>query len=148
MKGSRLDSLVSTNGFHQLLSEPTHILQNSLSCTDLVFTDQPRLVVDSGVHPAPHENCHHHIKYCKLSLKIVFPPPYEHFVWDFKRADVNAITTAINKVDWNFLFSCKNVNQQVKIFNKTIINIFSNFVPNKLVTFNDSDPPWLTEKIK
>ena len=69
MIGTRLHSLVSTNGFHQLLSELTHILQNSLSCIDLVFIDQPRLVVDSGVHPTPHENCHHHIKYCKLSLK-------------------------------------------------------------------------------
>ena len=71
----------------------------------------------------------------------MFPPPHKRLVWDFKRADVNAITTAINQVDWKFLFSCKNVNQQVKIFNKTIINIFSNFVPNKLVTFNDKDPP-------
>ena len=119
-----------------------------MSCIDLIFIDQPSLVVDSGVHPTLHENCPHQITYCKLNLKIVFPPPYEFLVWDFKRANVNAITTAINQVDWKFLFSCKNVNQQVKIFNKTIINIFSNFVPNTLVTFNDKDPPWVTEKIK
>ena len=29
-----------------------------------------------------------------------------------------------------------------------LINIFSNFIPNKLVTFNDKDPPWMTEKLK
>ena len=46
------------------------------------------------------------------------------------------------------LFSCKNVQEQVNIFNKTIINIFSNFIPNKLVTFDDKDPPWMTEKLK
>ena len=46
------------------------------------------------------------------------------------------------------MFSCKNVHQQVNIFNKTIINIFSNFIPNKLVTFDDKDPPWMTKKIK
>ena len=49
MEGTRLDSLVSTHGFHQLISEPTHVLRNSLSCIDLIFTDQPRFVVDSGV---------------------------------------------------------------------------------------------------
>ena len=65
----------------------------------LIFTDQPSLVVDSGVHPALHVNCHHQITYCKLNLKIVFPPPYKRLVWDFERADVNAITTAINQVD-------------------------------------------------
>ena len=94
------------------------------------------------------KNCHHKIKYCKFNLKIVYSPPYESLVWDFKRADVNAITTAINQVDWKFMFSCKNVHQQVNIFNKTIINIFSNFIPNKLVTFDDKDPPWMTEKLK
>ena len=46
------------------------------------------------------------------------------------------------------MFSHKNVHQQVNIFNKTIINIFSNFIPNKLVTFDDKDPPWMTEKLK
>ena len=89
MERTRLDSLVSTHGFHQLISEPTHLLQNSLSCIDLIFTDQPGLVVDSGVHPTLHENCHHKITHCKLNLKIVYPPPYKHLVWDFKRADAN-----------------------------------------------------------
>ena len=31
----------------------------------------------------------------------------------------------------------------------TVISTFSNFVPNKLVTFNDKeDPPWKTQKLK
>ena len=89
VEGTRLDSLVSTHGFHQLISEPTHILWNLLSCIDLIFTDQPSLVVDSGVHPTLHENCHHQITYCKLNLKIVYPPQLERLVLDFKRADVN-----------------------------------------------------------
>ena len=29
-----------------------------------------------------------------------------------------------------------------------IIIVFSNFVPNKIVTFDDRDPPWMTEYIK
>ena len=28
------------------------------------------------------------------------------------------------------------------------MNIFSNFIPNKIVTFTDQDPPWFGEKIK
>ena len=132
--------MVSTHGFHQLISV--------LSCIDFIFTDQPSLVVDSGVHPTLHENCHHQITYCKLNLKIVYPLPYECLVLDFKRADVNATTTAINQVDWKFWFSCKNVHQQVKIFSKTNINIFSNFIPKKLVTSVDKDALWLTEKLK
>ena len=43
------------------------------------------------------------------------------------------------------MFNNKTVNKQVSIFNETIINIFSNFVPNKL---DDSDPPWMSDFIK
>ena len=32
--------------------------------------------------------------------------------------------------------------------NSTLIKISSNFLPNKIVTFNDQDPPWFSEKIK
>ena len=28
------------------------------------------------------------------------------------------------------------------------MNIFSNFISNKIVTFNEQDPPWLGKKIK
>ena len=28
------------------------------------------------------------------------------------------------------------------------MNFFSNFIPNKLVTFNDKDPPWMTEYLQ
>ena len=70
--GTRLDSLVSTHDFHQLISELTHILRNSLSCIDLILTDRPSLVVDNGVHPTLHENCRHQITY-KLNHKIKYP---------------------------------------------------------------------------
>ena len=34
-KGSHIDSLTTTYGFHQLISDPTHLLPNSSSCIDL-----------------------------------------------------------------------------------------------------------------
>ena len=51
-------------------------------------------------------------------------------------------------MNWKILFNNKTVNKQVSILNETIINIFSNFVPNKRVTFNDSDPRWMNDYIK
>ena len=58
-EGSQIDSLTSTFGLQQLISDPTHILPNFSTFIDLIFTDQPNLVVDSGVHPSLHTNCHH-----------------------------------------------------------------------------------------
>ena len=36
----------------------------------------------------------------------------------------------------------------MKLFNETLSNRFMKLVPNKLITVDDRDPPWLTEKIK
>ena len=50
-------------------------------------------------------------------------------------------------MNWNFLFSNKSAYEQVTIFNQTLMNIFSNYIPNKL-TVDDKDPPWINESIK
>ena len=43
----------------------------------------------------------------------------------------------------------KSINQQVNVFNRTVMNIFSNFISNKFVIFiKDRDPPWMTANIK
>ena len=36
----------------------------------------------------------------------------------------------------------------MKLFNGILLNIFSNFIPNKIKTFRDSDPPWINDDIK
>ena len=61
----------------QLIQEPTHILNDSLSCIDLIFTSQPVLVMESGVHSSLHQNCHHQLIYAKVNLKVFYPPLYE-----------------------------------------------------------------------
>ena len=90
-EGSRIDYLTTSYGFQQLISEPTYILKNSSTCIDLVFTDQPNLITDSGIHPSLHPNCHYDITFCKINLKITYPPPSRRLLWDFKRANISSI---------------------------------------------------------
>ena len=147
-EGSQLEALTSLHNFYQLISEPTHILPNSNFCIDLIFTDQLNLVVNCGTHSSLNSKCHHQITHCKLNLIIEYPPPYERLVWDYKKANIENIKKSLESVNWETLFDNKSVNTQVCIFNETIMNIFSNFVPSKLVTFDDSDPPWMNDFIR
>ena len=48
-EGVQIESLTSTYDLGQLISDSTLILPNSSSCIDLIFIDQPNLVVDGGV---------------------------------------------------------------------------------------------------
>ena len=39
-------------------------------------------------------------------------------------------------------------NWQAKTFTEILLNIMSNFIPNKTVTIKPKDPPWITKSIK
>ena len=69
-------------------------------------------------------------------------------VWDYNRANVEGIKKSIESVNWEMMFNNKSVHKQVSIFNEILMNIFSNFTPNKLVTFDDRDPPWMNDFVK
>ena len=40
------------------------------------------------------------------------------------------------------------MNEKVDLLNATLLNIFSNYIPNKIVKCSYRDPPWLTKLIK
>ena len=116
-EGTILENLTSLYGIEQLISDPTHILQHSSSCIDLIFVNQPNLVIDSGIHPSLHQNCYHQVIFCKLNLKIEYPPTYACEVWDYGKAQTDLINRAIDQFDWVNLFLDENINEQVTLFN-------------------------------
>ena len=61
-----------------------------------------------------------------------------------KKANNECIKNSVDLVNWRTMFNNKTFNKQVSIFDKTMINISSKFVPKKLVTFDDSDFPGST----
>ena len=70
-EGISSESITSQFGLHQIINEPTHILENSSSGIDLIFTSQPNLSGKSGTQPSLHPNCHHQIIYAKFNLEVL-----------------------------------------------------------------------------
>ena len=97
------------------------------------------MITNSGVHPSLHQNCHHQKIFAKVNMKIFYPPC---------NTNVEAINSAIESFNWEKAFDGKDIHAQVALFNETLLNIFSNFIPNRTKTFTYSDPPWMTEDIK
>ena len=75
--GTKTDSLTTSYGLSQVLSDSKYILANSSSCIDFIFTNQRNLVIESEVHPSMHPNYHHQIVFAKLNLKSEHPLLYE-----------------------------------------------------------------------
>ena len=55
------------------------------------------------------------------------------------RCGISNMQTHANYID---------ANDQVSVFNSTILNIISNFIPNETITCDDRDPPWMNSFIK
>ena len=143
-----IENLISLFGSYQMIKKPTHILDTSSSCTDLIFKSQPNLITESGVHSFLHSNCHHQIIFAKFNLEAIYPPSYLLEIWHFKDANTKLIWRAINEFNWQRAFLNTNVNIKVDIFYSTILNILSNFIPYEFVVCDDKDPPWFNKKIR
>ena len=68
-----------------------------------------------------------------VQVLISLPPPYYREVWDYKNTDPVCIECAISLVNWNDVFSNKTADEKVKSLNNILLNIFRNFIPNKVV---------------
>ena len=93
---------------------------------DLIFTNQPNFVTESGVHPPLHTNCHHQIKFAKPNLRVEYPPLYERLIWDYKNADIQSINRVIN----TWVIPSKVNMLMNKSTSVTIVNIFHNYISN------------------
>ena len=142
--------MTSVLGLTQLINEPTNFEPNkNPSCIDLIFTDQPNTVLDSGTKPSLDNYCHHQLIYCRMNFNIPAPPPFQRKIWKYDRADVRLIKRAVAEFPWRLhLSSNPNPNWQVKFFTEKILNIMSNFIPNELINIRPRDPPWITPALK
>ena len=62
-------------------------------------------------------------------------------VWDYSKANITNIRKSLSRMNWVNDFIDLNVNGQVDYLTKCITNVFKNFVPNKIITCKDKDPP-------
>ena len=143
-----IENVTSQFGLSQIIKEATHILESSSSCIDLMFTTQPNLEVESGVHPSLHLNFHHEIVFAKFDLQIYYPPPQPREIWHYKEANTELIRRSVIEFNWDRAFLNADVNEKVYIFSNIILNILSNFPPHETIACDDKDPPWFNREIK
>ena len=96
-EGTHLEALTSIRNFDQFISEPIYTLPNSSSCIDLIFTDQPNLVVNCGTHSSLSTKYHPHITHFKLNLSVKYLPPYKRLVWNYKKQILKLLENLLNR---------------------------------------------------
>ena len=69
-------------------------------------------------------------------------------MWDYKNADTTNIRKSMFSINWDRNILHKNPENQAEFLSSSILNIFSNYCPNKIVTCRFKDKPWMTNEIK
>ena len=83
-----------------------------------------------------------------MSFTTFLPPAYGRSIWDFSRPNVSAIKQAVNCVDWDRAFNGLNIGESVKFLTECVLNVFYDFVPNKVITIRSKDTLSMTPEIK
>ena len=104
--------------------------------------------LNTGIEQSIYDKYHDNIIYGKLNFDIPLPPPYYRKLWDYKKANTGTIQRAISAFNWDMAFYNKDTNDKIKILNdETLLDIFSNFIPNKISEFDYKKPVWMNKKI-
>ena len=149
-EGEEIENLLSSLGLHQVIKEPTNYEPNKkATCIDLIISDQPNLILDSGTRPSPDPTCHHQITYCKSNFNLPPPPVYERLIWHYDRANTDLLRRAMAYFPWQqYLNLNPDPNWQAKEFTKIFLNIMSNFIPHEIKKIHPRESPWITKPLK
>ena len=149
-EGKEIVELLSSLNMTQVISEPTKFTPGRKpSCIDLIVTDQPNQILDSGIRPSLDSKCHHQITYSNVKFKIPSPPPIERKMWHYNRANSNAIKRSMENFPWSQQLNLNtDPNWQVKTFHEIFLNIMTSFIPNEIKKCEPRDPPWIDKSLK
>ena len=96
--GETLQTYTTTAGYSQLINKPTHCVNDSSSCINLIFTSYTNLVTDFGVDPTLCKTYHHNLIFEKINFNIPLPPPFYRDIWDYERVNAEMIQKSNSKL--------------------------------------------------
>ena len=131
------------------LGNVSHLMGDSKSCIDLIFSGPPSLIIESGVHPSLPELCHHQIVHGKLSVLNITLPPHTHRICYYDKADFFAIMKSIGMYRWQeHLDKITCPNEQVRLLNKVLLNIYTDYSLNQVKAIKPREAPWITHNVR
>ena len=105
------------------IDQPNHVINNSMSCIDLIFCTNQNVISNYGVDVSMFKKCHHNIIHGKIDIHVHLPPVYVHEVWHYNKANVENIKKAVTQFNWNRSFENISVIVTISKFWKNQKNV-------------------------
>ena len=77
-----IDSLTSLSGYAQIIDKSTYVVNNSMSCVDLIFCTNKNITLNHEVDVTIFKKYHYKIICGKINIRVPLPSVYIREVWD------------------------------------------------------------------
>ena len=71
--GFEIDDITTTAGYSHVINKPTHFINGTSSCIDLIFSSNVRFIRNYGIAQSIYEKCHYNIIYGTLDFNVLQP---------------------------------------------------------------------------
>ena len=153
------DDITNTDGrilqafFHQydfgnMIHEPTRIVENHMSCIDLIFTNSPFIFTEVGTRDKIVDICDHCPVYGKLLYDYKKSQPYKRSVWNFKNGDYDKFRNLILNAPWLSCYDNNNVDNTVQNFMNMLLMCAEACIPHYEATIRPGDKRFMNSDIR
>lgn len=133
---------------YQIIKEPTHYTDHSAYLLDLIITDSPGFIKDSGVLPLMG-NLGHTPIYGTLNINSKRQCNIKKTVWHYNNANIVGLNECITSIDWDHVLDPHHdIHEQVKLFTDTFIEASKMYIPVREITIKTKDKPYITGHVK
>ena len=144
----KLNDTFESLGLTQLITTPTRYTDTSSNLRDLVVTNNPQIVAQSGLLP-PFSQLDHIPIFVNLAIeKEPAIKQQERFIiWDYARTDIDKLISVLRQTDWDFIVH-KNIDDATEQFTRTILTAAADAIPTKTIKTRQNDKIWMTPELK
>ena len=94
--GQEIDSPTLSVQYKHIIDKPTHFINNSMLCIDLLVCTNQNTISKYGADVSIFDKCHHNITFGKVNICVPLPPVYICEAWNHTQANVENIKYAIS----------------------------------------------------
>ena len=145
--GKRFHQCIEQNLLFQIIKEPTYLEHNYQSLLDLIITDSPGFIIDSGVG-CPIGDANHCYVFCKLQMQYTKDKPYTRQIWKYDKGNFESLTSALKMCPWQVMDIFEDIDDATEYFYKLFVDTCKEYIPTQTITINPKDKPWMTDAIK
>ena len=99
-----LNTITWTAGYTQIIDKPTHFINHSSYCIDLIFTSNPSIIVNSGIDKSFCSSYHLDIIYRKINFRFPLSLPCLRTIWNYKNAGAGFLQSDIENFNCQYAF--------------------------------------------